>query len=321
MLQQVQIYLSGLMTYALKEQQIDALIPAEPGCEPCAGADHDASPGHSHNQGPSQGRSHGHDPTNPGDAHFPAIVLPLDALDAGTAAPDQVFDSGPDEHGLWKLDGSIVDIWIDGKPPEPSLQYCNKATGEKPDDDGSDAGDLHWLADMKKACGFACELDPACFPPQCNRQLVRAVVRLLEGKAEAFWANEEMKKQVYHFDSPVKKSNVHMPPYEQALADGILWTLDFADAVEVRLTSIADSSVRSIYIPRKPSTTPRIVAGAVSNKPSTIDGASVVEPQESVGHFALYYNLFRPLAGTVARRVPKIPGVSTKTVRCPGSAG
>jgi hypothetical protein len=297
--QQIRIYLSGLMAYALGDDRIDAIVPA----------DKTLNPGDHHHQ------------AHPGDAHFPVLVLPLDALDAGTTAPDHVFDAGPVECGLWKIAGNIVDIWLDGKPPVAGLHYTQVETGTTPTEKGKDPADLHWLADIKKACGLQAAFRPECFPPQLSTQVVKTLVRLVEGKAEAYWSSEKVKEHVYEFQTPFKGSNVHIDPYVQALADGIIWTLAFDDAAEIRLTSIDGGALRSIYVPKQVAIR-EIVEGAISSKPATVDGQSVVELREdSVSHFDSFYDLLRPLPGVAARRIPKRLGDTTKTIRCPGASG
>ena len=313
----VTIHMTGLIAYALKQGQIDAIAPADACiCETLQ--EHGGD-------GPHGAVAHAEGAVShlaPGDAHRPVLVIPLTAADKGSSAPDAVFNHGMEELGLWRLEDTVLEVLRDGQVPQPALHYSRSRDLPHPPTDANE-GDLFWLPEIQRALNIPhAEFRPECFPPAPDPGLVSTVVRLLEGKAVALWSDDRHKQELWQFDLPVQGSKVRFPVYTQAFADGIQWSFDCTDHVEIRLRSLSGDSGRSVYIPfDNPDVTS--IAGAITNKPSTVGGLSVLEADALPDHFSALYALMRPSAGRLSRRLLRRAHAQTSTTtnRCPGGSG
>lgn len=308
----VTIHMTGLIAYARRPKNIEALFPAE--SLHCHGDE---------TAGDGAGDHHQHDQQHAGgDVHRAALVLPLAAVDKGSAAPDEVLNSGPEELGVWRLEGSVLEVWRDGRPPAPALHYVRSADLPHPPSP-QNQDDLFWIPEIQRAIALpSAQFKSGCFPPLADPRLVSAVVRLMEGSAAALWSSDAHQHEIWQFTSPVHGSRVRSPEYRQAFADGVRWSFDCSEFVEIRLSSLSGGSLRSIYVPiLDPDAT--AVHGAITNKPSTVGGRSVLESDAQPGHFAAFYDLMQPAAGRLSRRLLVRAGAptSTTTNRCPGGSG
>ena len=285
--------MNGLMAYAIEDDTIDALLVAG-----------------KHGGGPSGHHSHG------GDHHTPALLIPLEAIKplSGSATPDFIFDAGSGQYGVWQLTGVVVHVRPDGKAPAGHVVFRTDGTGEKPDGQNDDS--LYWLPSIRRACETDTTFRPDCLPPGLNPHLVNSAVRMADGKVVAMWATADAKTQVFAFDLP-PGSSLSMKDYQQALADGVAWTLPPAHFVEILLTADAQPT-RSIFL--RGAANESVVAN-ICNNATTIDGQSVFDPKAVVTHFGLFYDIVEPPPSTHARRLPSANPLTTKTNRCPGSSG
>ena len=289
----VSIQLSGLIAYATTESTIDALILA-------------SREGHGHG---------GHD--HHGDVHVPLLIMPLSAVrpGKGSAASDYIFDAGGEEYGAWRLTDTIVTAVLDRKKPSGEVSFKKSGTGKIPT--YANEGSLYWLPSIAKAADMACTFRRDCLPPYLNPKLVTAAVRMADGTAQSMWTSLEARTQVFKFVSPPGAKG-GLPPYEQALADGITWTLLPQKSLEIRLKPVKGRGSRSIFL--KVTNAPDVLV-TLSNKAATLDGVPAFEPNPLVSHFDMFYDVVTPEPQGNNRRLPRGAGVTTKTNRCPGSAG
>jgi hypothetical protein len=291
----LRMFLSGLIGYSIGNDRIDAVLPALDNGRP-------------------------HETTH--DPHTAALMVPMPAIDAASSGPDQIIDAGGEEFGLWRIEGRIVRLWIDGhEAVDPDLSF-ERSEEDLEEVTPENEGDLFWLPDVQKATEIrGCRFNPACFPPNADPSIVGGVIELLQGDAAAYWPSKEAQSEVWRFVSAYEQSLIELNEYSQPFADGLIWTVKIPDYAELKLEPLfPGSEPRSVYIINRRAAG-RPVDASISNKPATVDGAPAHHSAPGAHHFRRYYEMLTPVPGPAARRVLRPAAmVTTKTSRCPGTA-